>query len=148
MTIATMNLKSQLSQLGNDYECILNEAYAEAYYFSDTKTMYLYWKKMTSFEEYKKVFICLLDFNDEKPSDFFLSDIRKQGTSNPEKKDWFKQYALKRATASGLKKGAVIVDSNPFKQFYINIILAATNTMGLPFKTVSEVEGARTWFEA
>ncbi|MDN5211268.1 hypothetical protein QQ020_04375 [Fulvivirgaceae bacterium BMA12] len=140
-----MESAEELEILGKAPEVVLHRPYAMAYFFTDTKICYLHWKKLTSFEEYKEVFNTILEWHAKTPADYFLSDIRNQGTSSVEKKDWFKDYAIKKAVDGGLKKGAVIMDRNPFKQFYINLILKTTNTMQLPFKAFSDMPSAVAW---
>lgn len=141
-----MDLESYLSELDETYEVLTDTTYAGAYYFSSIKVALICWKKQCSFEEYKDVFYTILKKHKQSPVHYFLSDIRNQGLSSNEKKEWLKEVAIKEAADTGLKKGAVIVDNNPFKQFYTNIILSATNTMGLPFKTFSNISDAKNWF--
>lgn len=142
-----MDLQSQLTLLGNNYEVLLDKSYVSVYYYSDTGLGYIYWKKNASFDEYKLPFEAMLEKQKTSKGVYFISDITNQGPSSKEKKDWFKEVALKQAIDGGLKKAAVILDSNPFKQFYINIILKATNNMGLPFKAFNNLEDARGWIK-
>lgn len=140
-----MDLTSQLSLLGKEYEILLDQPYASVYYFQATGLGYIYWKRLASFEEYKQPFEAMLKKQKEDQGLYFISDIVNQGPSSKEKKEWFKEVALKQAIDGGLKKAAVILDNNPFKQFYLNVVLKATNTMGLPFKTFSDLKAAKEW---
>lgn len=140
-----MELESSVSILGESYDLLLDKPFASVYHFTDTKIGYVYWKKSPSFEQYKEPFEVLLERHEKSPIDYFLSDIINQGVSSGEKKEWFKEVALKKAIDGGVKKGAVIINDNPFKEFYVNIILKATNRMGLPFKIFRNIDQAKSW---
>jgi len=140
-----MELESAIPVLGESYELLLDKPFASVYHFKDSKIGYVYWKKSASFEEYKKPFEVLLEKHKKNPIDYFLSDIINQGVTSSEKKDWFREIALKKAIDGGVKKGAVIINDNPFKEFYVNIVLKATNKMGLPFKIFRNVDQAKDW---
>lgn len=140
-----MNLETQLSVLGETYEIILDKPFAGVYYFSDSKIAYIYWKKPVAITEYQEAFNAILKKHKQTPAIYFLSDIVNQGVSSNDKKEWFREVVLKEAIDGGLKKGAIITDGNPFRDFYINIILGSTNKMGLPFKSFHNAKDAKDW---
>jgi len=143
--MSVKNQKEELSILGENYEVIMDKPHVSVYQFLDTKIGYIDWKGQVSFEEYKEGFEALLKRHKQNPSDYFISNIINQGVSSAEKKTWFKEVALKQAFDAGLKKGAVIMDNNPFREFYVNNIMGSTNTMGLPFKTFNDLKQAKDW---
>ena len=140
-----MELETDLSILGSSYDILIDKPYAIAYFFPDTKIGFVQWRKHASFDEYKGVFEAVLERHKKTPGQYFLSDIREQGASSKEKKDWFKEVALREAIDGGLEKAAVIMGTNPFKQFYINTIMNAINTMDLPFKAFDNIAEAKEW---
>ncbi len=140
-----MKMDEQLSVLGEKYETLLNTDYVSVYHFEDTKIGYIYWKRQVSLEEYKEGFNAMIKKHTQDPSDYFISNIIKQGVSSVEKKDWFRSVAMEQAIKKGLKKAAVIMDNNPFREFYVNLIMGSTKKMGLPFKTFQNVISAKEW---
>lgn len=139
------NTISELGLLGDEHRVLLDKPFSIVYYFNDLNLGFVYWKKAVSFQEYQETFNTLLQWHLDQPIDYFISDIVNQGVSTAEMKEWFKQIILKKAIKAGLKKGAVIINNNPFKEFYINIILKTTNSMGLPLKTFHDLNSAKNW---
>jgi hypothetical protein len=138
---------TELTKLGEKHKILFNKEFASIYHFNDSDIAIVTWKGPCSFEEYKNTYQVLLDEHKRKPIKNFIVDIRNQGISSSEKKSWFKETALKQAIDIGLKKAVAIIDNNPFKQFYMNLILRTTNTMGIPFKTFNEIDQAKAWFD-
>ncbi len=103
------------------------------------------WMGSCSSEEYRKTFLFLLDEQKRLGIYRFLSDIRDQAVISPEDRKWFENEAMPKAVQQGLKAAAVVFNGNVFKQYYLNIILQATNKFGLPMKVFTETEPAEDW---
>lgn len=142
-----MDLTKQLAILGKKYEVVLDKPFVSVYHFNDTKTGFIYWKSKVSFEEYKEGFEAMLKKHKQSPCDYLITDIVNQGVSSNEKKEWFKNIAMKQALEIGLKKAAVILDNNPFREFYVNLILGFSKSLGLPFKTFRSISQAKAWID-
>ena len=104
------------------------------------------WKSKATSEEYQSAFIALMEYSDKQPVLYFLSDITKQSVVSPENRKWFENIMVPMAIGKGLKKAATVFDGNVFKKYYVNMIIQATNKMGLPLKIFNSEEDAIKWF--
>ncbi len=114
-------------------------------YDSENEIGIIIWRKRCSSEEYRQSFTLLLEHQKKKGSPKFLSDIRHQSIVSPSDRKWFQEYALPEAQKNGLRKAAVITDANPFKNYYMNMILRATKKFNLPIRLFSSEETAVAW---
>lgn len=114
-------------------------------YDEETKIASLVWKDNPTMEEYQEGFNSILAVHKKNPIPAFYSDIREQGVTSPEKRKWFECVALPEAINGGLIKAAVVTNANPFKKYYLNVILSASNKFNLPFKICSTPEEAEEW---
>ena len=127
---------------------LLDEKYAEVSYNLESKLVLVIWKdnNFTS-EEYKKTFNIGLDFvsKNKKQFLFFISDTTKQAIVSPEDRKWFQENAVPRAIDAGLQRAAVVVPKNPFKRYYMNLILKVVNKFNIPLKLFSDLDSALKW---
>lgn len=114
-------------------------------YDENTKIASLVWKDNPTMEEYQQGFNSVLEVHKKSPIPFFYSDIRGQGVTSPDKRKWFENVALPQAIEGGLKKAAVVTNANPFKKYYLNVVLSASKKFNLPFKICSSSEEAEQW---
>jgi hypothetical protein len=123
----------------------IDSSYARVTVDTEQKLGKIVWKGTCTFEQYQECFTALLDYQAKNTVKYYISDIRKQGVMNPKNRQWFESEALPRAIKQGLLKGAVIMEANIFKRYYINLILQATNKMGLPLRIFESEEEAVKW---
>ncbi len=97
-------------------------------------------------EQYREVWEKTLEFAFANKIDFFLSDIIDQKVVTPEDRKWFEESAVPRAIKTGIKKGGIILGSNPFKRYYFNNIMKKIGGTDLPFKAFKNKEAAYKWF--
>ncbi len=124
---------------------LIDSAYARVTVDMDKKLGKIVWKGSCTFEQYQECFLALLDFQTKNTVKYYIGDIRKQGVMNPKNRQWFENEALPRSIKQGLLKACVIMEANMFKRYYINLILQATNKMGLPLKIFESEEEAEKW---
>ncbi|MDN4164362.1 STAS/SEC14 domain-containing protein [Cytophagales bacterium LB-30] len=118
---------------------ILELPYVSVIYVEEMKLGKIIWHGNPSREEYKKPFLTLVDWA-KKGHEVtrFLSDTRNQGVVSPENRKWFETEMVPSAISVGLKRAAVLTDSNVFKMYYLNMILSALNKFNMPFKIFNE----------
>lgn len=126
---------------------IQNTDYAELSYDSELNLGKIKWKRKTTTDEYKYVFMSLLGFAKENQIDNFLSDIRDQQSVSPENRRWLELVLLPKAIDIGLKRAGVIFDGNVFKRYYINAIIKVTNKYNIPMKIFKDEKEAVDWFQ-
>ncbi len=126
-------------------ETLLKEKFAEAYYEPDTKLVVIIWGKKCTSQEYRFAFRTLLDHYKKAEMHFYLSDIRNQPIVSPADRKWFETVAMPESIENGLLKAAVVFKGNPFKKYYINLILKATNKFNLPLKLFLNLDDAKQW---
>lgn len=126
-------------------QTLKSSEYADVFYLSEESIGCIKWKKMCSSEEYRSAFEVLLTFQSQTPIENFISDVRNQGIVSPEDRKWFEHVALPKAKEQGLQRAVVITSANPFKQYYLNLILKKTNKYKMPLKLVSSEEKAIEW---
>lgn len=122
-------------------------------HFPENKLVIVTWKKTNkalNFEDYKIPFNKSLDYQASisDPITYYISDIRYQTTVSPKYRKWFQSEAIPRAQKQGLKMGAVVMDGNVFKRYYINNIMKVLKVVDMPFKSFTTVEKAIEWFNA
>jgi hypothetical protein len=120
---------------------------AKVYYIPELRLGKVVWDGAPNSEEYKQPFRTLLEFSKNNPVINFLSDTTKQGVVSPENRKWFEMEMMPAALKAGLKRGSVVMDANIFKQYYINMILKASNKFGMPMKVFSKEEDALVWIK-
>ena len=125
---------------------VLDKSFALVTYNSVVKLGKVEWRAKANTEEYQSAFIALLEHTDKYPVHYFLSDITKQSVVSPENRKWFENIMVPMAIGKGLKKAGAIFDGNVFKKYYINLIIKATNKLGLPLKIFRNEEEAIKWF--
>ena len=75
----------------------------------------------------------------------WLSDIRKQGVVAPAQSQWLQTEIIPKAVESGLKKVAVLMDGDVFKDFYIKNLQNKTQK-GL-IQYFGMLENANEWLK-
>ena len=125
-----------------------NTDYVEVAYIQKYKLVQIIWKsKIFTFEDYKDTYTKAMDFSENNKSFVInlLSDIREQGIVSPNDRNWFQDVAVPRAREVNLKRTAVIIPNNPFKKYYMNILIKATNKFKIPLKLFSDYDSALNW---
>lgn len=118
---------------------ILELPYVSVIYVEELKLGKIVWHGNPNREEYKKPFLALVDWaNKGHDVSHFLSDTRNQGVVSPENRKWFETEMVPSAIKAGLKRAAVLTDSNVFKMYYLNMILSAINKFNIPFKIFND----------
>ena len=125
---------------------ILETDYVEIIHDSDLNLGKIAWKRKTTLEEYQVAFITMLNYSNENPIKYFLSDIRNQSVVSPESRKWFETEVIPKAIESGYSKAAVLFDGNVFKKHYINMLINVTNKFRVPLKMFNKEEDAIKWF--
>jgi len=118
---------------------ILELPYVSVFYNDEMKLGKIVWHGNPTKDEYKKPFLTLLEWSRKGNTVVrFLSDTRKQGVVSPENRKWFEIEMVPAAMSAGLKRSAVLTDSNVFKMYYLNMILSAVNKFNMPFKIFND----------
>ena len=120
-------------------------SYATISIFEDRCIGMIQWTGKCTSEEYRSTFLYLAEVQKKYGIIRFLSDVREQAIITPEDRKWFEKEALPIAIDQGLKASAVVFNGNVFKKYYLNLILQAMNTFGLPLKLFNDLEPAEAW---
>ncbi len=123
--------------------------YAGVTFENELKLVIITWKNKTlTLEEYKKPFLAAFEFQSTTEVVNYIADIRDQKVVSPAYRQWFQAEALPIGIKQGLKRGAIIIDTNVFKKYYINNILNSSKKFGIPLKLYSTIEEAKEWFRS
>ena len=119
---------------------------AEVAYIQKYKLVQVIWKNNSiSSQEYREAFNIALKTIEDNPIVYFISDTKKQDIVSPADRKWFQKHIIPKAIKAGLLRGAVVISSNPFKKYYMNLIIKITNTFKLPLKLFSDYNSALEW---
>ncbi len=117
--------------------------YASIFYEKQKELIKIVWKRQPEEEEYHDVFESAISYvRGGNTFSRFLSDTRRQGVMSPQYRKWFETEILPQAIEIGMKRAAVITDSNPFRRYYLNLLLSAVNKFNIPFKILGDEEKA------
>jgi hypothetical protein len=106
----------------------------------------LIWKKYQDEATYKMFFTKGAEAIAEFKASGWLSDIRKEGVVGTSLSSWMQQEILPKAMKNGLKKIAVVMDADIFKEFYVDSI--KKNTGNEMMRYFDSVESANEWLRA
>ena len=126
---------------------LLDEEYVLLYYVPKYKVGVTKWSggKISS-ENYRKTFETLINYiNDGHDFVNYISDLTNQPIIPPTDRKWFQSYVLIEAEKVGLKRGAVVISGNPFKKYYMNLIIRASGKYNINIKLFSDMEVAQKW---
>jgi len=133
-----------------DIEIFFESLYAQCSYIPEYKAVMVIWSGKQTNQEYKKAILECLEFqkNSKVPIINYISDIRKQSIVDPEARKWFENIALPKAVSQGLKRAAVILDSNAFKKYHFDMIYQVVGVYKLPMKHFGNLEDTLQWFSS
>ncbi len=114
-------------------------------YNEDTNAIELIWKKFQDEATYKLMFTKGVEVLKERKATGWLSDIRNEGVVGPATSKWMQEEILPKAIANGLKKIAVVMDADIFKEFYLNNI--KKNTGNSMMRHFDSMESAHNWLK-
>ncbi|HAN18107.1 MAG: hypothetical protein A2X13_04040 [Bacteroidetes bacterium GWC2_33_15] len=118
---------------------------ANLFYNEDTNSIELIWKKNQDSETYKLMFTKAVEFMKTYKTTGFLSDIRKEGVVGTESTKWMQQEIIPKAISFGLKKIAVVMEADIFKEFYVKNLKKVTDKETI--KYFDSEESARGWLK-
>lgn len=95
---------------------------AEIRFNSQTNAIELIWKTYADPASYKALFTNGVEYLKEFGATAWLSDIRNEGVVGPEHSKWLHGEIIPKAISFGLRRIAVVLDSDVFKKFYIKNI--------------------------
>jgi hypothetical protein len=112
-------------------------------YNEKTNAIELIWKKFHDEPTYRLMFTKGLEHLIAYNATCWLSDIRNEGIVSPKNSEWLQKEILSNAISRGLKKIAVVMQKDVFKEFYItNIVKQTQNNM---MKYFDSIETANEW---
>ncbi len=126
---------------------IFENKVCKVYYNAELFLGKVVWNGGPTLEEYKQPFLYLIDYSKQKEIYNFISDIIHQGTQSQNNRSWFESVMMPMAVEHGLKRGAIVTNANPFKKFYINMLLRVSNKFGLPVQIFSDQAEAEKWIK-
>ena len=127
-------------------DLIFEKTYIKITFFKEKELAEMVWTGKSTHEEYIEAYSFILDFmNKGNKITKHISDIHKQSVVSPETRRWFQDVALPKAVELGLKKSVIISDNNPFKQYYINLVLKLSNKFPVDVKIVVNNEEAEAF---
>jgi len=128
---------------------IFESEYADVKFENELELVIITWKNRSlTFDEYKKPFLAAFEFQRKTNVENYIADIREQKLISPAFRQWFQAEALPIGIKQGLKRGAIVLDANVFKKYYINNILNTSKKFGIPLKLFNTNEEAKLWFRS
>jgi len=124
---------------------LFNHEKAVLRYNRETNAFELIWKKQADEASYKMLFLKGLEAFKETGATAWLSDIRNEGIISPDLSNWLQENIFPKAIENGLKKIAVVMDSDIFKEFYADSI--KKHTKGDMMRYFHSVEAANEWLK-
>jgi hypothetical protein len=124
---------------------LFNHEKAVLRYNAETNSIELIWKKFQDEATYKMMFTKGLEAIRETKATGWLSDIRHEGMVGPATSRWMQEEIMPKAFSYGLKRIAVVMEADIFKEFYVSNI--KKNTQGNMMQYFDSVEGANEWLK-
>jgi hypothetical protein len=111
----------------------------------ETNTIELIWKKFQDEATYKMMFTKGIEYLKEYKATGWLSDIRNEGVVGPGTSAWLQNEIIPKAISYGLKKIAVIMEPDIFKEFYVKNIEKITENKMMQY--FDSLEKANEWLK-
>ncbi|HAA13987.1 MAG TPA: hypothetical protein DCE41_20780 [Cytophagales bacterium] len=127
-------------------QIIRDDEYAAVVYCPDTKCVQVRWNNGEGPGQ-REVFDQILQLIQERPTFTYIADIREQGVVSDVSRGWMETELLPVAIMSGLKKVAVVVEEEIFKQFFRQPAHPplTQSPQYLEFRYMYSLEEAQTW---
>ncbi|UII30478.1 hypothetical protein LVD17_19490 [Fulvivirga ulvae] len=125
---------------------LLEHDKADLRFNEETNSIELIWKKYQDDATYRLMFTKGVEFLKEYGATGWLSDIRKEGIVGPATSAWMQKEILPKAISYGLKRVAIIMDADVFKEFYVKNI--ERNAAQGIMKYFDSVETAHKWLKS
>ncbi|WP_020532356.1 STAS/SEC14 domain-containing protein [Flexithrix dorotheae] len=127
---------------------LIEKERASLHHLPEINSVLLTWKTYANHETYKYMFTKGVDKFLEVKATSWISDIRNEGVISPELSKWLKSEAIPKAIAGGLKRIAVVMDSDVFKKFYVKNVKQDATEGGIKFmEYFDNLEDAKKWIE-
>jgi len=124
---------------------LLETEKADIRFNPETRAIEVIWKKVHDDATYKLVFTKGVEFLKEYSASAWLSDIRQQGVVGPANAKWLQTEVIPQAIKAGLKRIAVVMDKDVFKQFYVKNIQHTTENSLM--QNFDSTESANAWLK-
>ena len=124
---------------------LFNHEKAVLRYNEETNSIELIWKKFQDEATYKLMFIKGVEALRETKATGWLSDIRNEGVVGPATSKWMQEEILPKAISYGLKRIAVVMETDIFKEFYVNNIKKKAGTDKMRY--FDSIESANEWLK-
>ena len=105
---------------------ILDNEFASVYYDETSNSIISVWKRPTTSESYRALFVFILDKIKFYGVDSFISDIFYQGLVATENRLWLQNEIIPQAYDAGVRKVGVIAPSDVFSRFYVESVRNGT----------------------
>ena len=129
-----------------DMKKLIETDKAEIRYNPQTNAIELIWKSYVDVATYKTMFIKGVEYLKEYGATAWLSDICNEGVVGPEYSKWLQNEIIPKAISFGLKRIAVVMDSDIFKKFYVkNIETNLTRSGRQMMQYFDSIEEANAW---
>lgn len=125
---------------------LLEHDKADLRFNEETNSIELIWKKYQDDATYRLMFTKGVEFLKEYGATGWLSDIRKEGIVGPATSSWMQKEILPKAISYGLKRVAIVMDADVFKEFYVKNI--ERNAAQGIMKYFDDVKDANEWLKS
>lgn len=129
-------------------QIVISFPWATISHLPHNRMLKLVWHGKPDSDEYKQTFLSMLDFGKRHAVRYLLSDIREQAIISPADRKWFQTVAFRAAVEGGLIRAATITDYNPFKKYYLNMIMSFVKTDIFEYKLFADQQEAIAWLLA
>jgi len=117
-------------------------------YEPENKTVFVNWKGGQTAAQYREALELVLAEIKKEAIDNYLSDNRLQAVVSPAERKWFEEYVMPTAQADGLKRGAVVIPADIFKQYYMNKIKEKSVSIQFELRLFGNMTDAKNWIKS
>lgn len=126
---------------------ILDNEFASVFYDRTSNSIISIWKKPTTSESYRALFLFILEKIKQHRAEGFISDIYYQGLVPTENRLWLQKEIIPEACKTSLRKVGIIAPGDVFSKFYIESVKSGTQSaiMDLEIAYFSDLISAQSW---
>lgn len=126
-------------------DIIHNSNIASASYDKSTRIVELTWKKDAGSDEYREIFMTIVDYSDKHKIKALLSDMRNQGLVRLEDVKWLEKEILSRAIDYHLEKIALVIKESIFSTIYADAIKKKLGQSPVKTQIFDDISEAQAW---
>ena len=130
-----------------DGQICLNNDCCTLFYNARINALGVIWKGQATSEQYRQVFIKSLEMMMLYRAQYWISDMRKQGTVNVDDQRWMFKEIFPAAVQHGLRHGVCIYDPAQHNEDYRERLRQTSLSLGIETLFFQSYQSAESWIE-